>query len=581
MTQTNFTDNVFIDGSQDIKQLRVQGHTTQTNALQTWEDSAGNISAQVTGDGRFIVGDDVTPDSLIEVHRLETSTTKPKRGFHSQGQISGTLTSLVQWLVGELELRGSSAINALHTALRIRASNLNTGTPGASAELRGADIEVINDASAGAAALTKATGLKAAVTNASGKTITDAAGVEISINNSGTLTNAYGLRIKQVQGTNRWGVYVDDAAATNWLAGDLLVGGAATASVLNVTKTGAAANAIVNGDAGQSRQLLFRTGNVNRWTVFSDNVAESGSDAGSNFNIARFSDAGVYQGASFSIQRSTGNVFINSNLNVTKAGAVSVAISGDAGQPRQVILLTGGVTRWAMFADGVAEGGSNAGSDFGIGRFNDAGTFQDTSFAITRSTGNVSIANNLLIGSTPPGTSGNHVLVISNGTVPTSPPANAVQLYAKDLTSSSELYVLDEAGNEKLLSSHQPEFFDVIGRPTPFIHRECNLFTGKKVEMDFFGALQALEKLTNQQFIYVGELPAERRLDWDSNEQLKVEQRQHEIEAWQHRKAVYDTWQSLPEAEREALTGVADPGPQPEPYAVKGKPAWMDAIKTD
>jgi hypothetical protein len=220
MTQTTFTDNVLIDGSQDIKQLRVQGHTTQTaNPLQTWEDSAGSTLAQLTGDGRLIVGDDVTPDSLIEAHRLEAATSKPKRGIHSLGQIGGTLTSLVQWAVAELELRGSSAIDALHTALRVRASNMNTGTPGASAELRAADIEVINDASAGSAALTKATGLRAAVTNASGKSITEASGIEANVTNSGTITNAYGLRVKMNNSgtiTNPYSIFTEGAGVAHF-----------------------------------------------------------------------------------------------------------------------------------------------------------------------------------------------------------------------------------------------------------------------------------------------------------------------------------------------------------------------------
>jgi hypothetical protein len=196
MTQTTYNDNVLIDGSQDIKQLRVQGHTTQNQPLQTWEDSAGNIQAQVTGDGRVLVGDDVglaSPDALIEAHRADTSTSKPKRGIHSLGRVSGTLSALVQWMVGELELRGSTAIDALHTALRIRASNMNTGTPTANAELRAADIEVINDAAAGAAALTNATGLQVGVTNASGKTISKAIGLKVKMNNAGTISNPFSI----------------------------------------------------------------------------------------------------------------------------------------------------------------------------------------------------------------------------------------------------------------------------------------------------------------------------------------------------------------------------------------------------
>ncbi|MBL8160966.1 MAG: hypothetical protein JNJ61_03205 [Anaerolineae bacterium] len=196
MTQTTFTDNVLIDGSQDIKQLRVQGHTTQNQALQTWENSAGDTVVQVSGDGRLSVGDDLgvaTPDALVEAHRAETSTAKPTRGFHSLGRVSGALASLVQWIVAELELRGSTAIDALHTALRIRATNMNTGTPTANAELRGADVEVVNDSTAGAAALTRATGLQVGVTNASGKTITNAAALRLKITNAGTITTPYAI----------------------------------------------------------------------------------------------------------------------------------------------------------------------------------------------------------------------------------------------------------------------------------------------------------------------------------------------------------------------------------------------------
>lgn len=196
MTQTTFTDNVLVDGSQDIEQLRVQGHSTQNDPLQTWEDSAGDVLAQITGDGRLQVGDDVglaSPDALVEAHRDDSSTTKPQRGFHSLGRVSGTLATLVQWIVGELELRGSTAIDALHTALRIRASNMNTGTPTANAELRAADIEVINDSTASTSALTKATGLQLGVTNASGKTITDAAALRIKMDNDGTITKPYAI----------------------------------------------------------------------------------------------------------------------------------------------------------------------------------------------------------------------------------------------------------------------------------------------------------------------------------------------------------------------------------------------------
>jgi hypothetical protein len=196
MPQTNFTDNVKIDGSRDIAQLTVEGHSAQAQPLQTWQNSAGSPLSQITGDGRLLVGDDLgaaTPDALLETHRSETSTSRPRRGIHSLGRISDGLSDIVQWMVAELELRGSSAIQALQNTLRVRLTNMNTGTPASGAELRAADIEVINDASASSAALPSATGLQVSVTNASGKTITRAIGVRIAMNNAGTMTNRYAL----------------------------------------------------------------------------------------------------------------------------------------------------------------------------------------------------------------------------------------------------------------------------------------------------------------------------------------------------------------------------------------------------
>jgi len=49
MTQT-YTEDVVIDGSSDVTQLTVQGHSAQTEPLQIWEDSAGTDLAQVAED---------------------------------------------------------------------------------------------------------------------------------------------------------------------------------------------------------------------------------------------------------------------------------------------------------------------------------------------------------------------------------------------------------------------------------------------------------------------------------------------------------------------------------------------------
>ena len=170
MTTTPFSDNVSIDGSRDVTQLTVDGHSTQNQPLQEWKNSAGSTLAQVTGDGRVLVGDDLgvaTPDSLVEVHRADTSTAKPKRGFHSLGRIGDALSEVVNWSVHELELLGNGVVSALQTALRVRATYDNAATS-SSADLRAVDAEAgikqgqVNTLTALRAAISKVAGTVAA-----------------------------------------------------------------------------------------------------------------------------------------------------------------------------------------------------------------------------------------------------------------------------------------------------------------------------------------------------------------------------------------------------------------------------------
>lgn len=117
MPVTLFNDAVVIDGAQDIEQLVVQGHTTQTQPLQEWQASSGDPLARLTGDGRLQIGSFdngvmATDESLIEAHRLETDADAPKRGLHLKGALSGPLSGLVAWVVQELTLKGSSGVAA-------------------------------------------------------------------------------------------------------------------------------------------------------------------------------------------------------------------------------------------------------------------------------------------------------------------------------------------------------------------------------------------------------------------------------------------------------------------------------------
>jgi hypothetical protein len=60
-----------------------------------------------------------------------------------------------------------------------------------------------------------------------------------------------------------------------------------------------------------------------------------------------------------------------------------------------VSINTAGTIRWFAGADGVAESGSNAGSNYEIVRYSDNGTVLDAALYITRSTGNAVFSQNV------------------------------------------------------------------------------------------------------------------------------------------------------------------------------------------
>jgi microcystin-dependent protein len=72
-------------------------------------------------------------------------------------------------------------------------------------------------------------------------------------------------------------------------------------------------------DAGQFAGTILRTGVNARWVLAKNNVAESGSNAGSDYIINSYTDAGALLGTPFKITRSTGDVTLTGALTGTTA----------------------------------------------------------------------------------------------------------------------------------------------------------------------------------------------------------------------------------------------------------------------
>jgi hypothetical protein len=85
----------------------------------------------------------------------------------------------------------------------------------------------------------------------------------------------------------------------------------------------------LNTAAGTYRALGFRTDSVDRWLFQVDDLAETGSAAGSNFRLSARNDDGTFNKTVIYARRDTGQIVFNSTTlhgtaNLTSAGAVGI-----------------------------------------------------------------------------------------------------------------------------------------------------------------------------------------------------------------------------------------------------------------
>lgn len=107
-------------------------------------------------------------------------------------------------------------------------------------------------------------------------------------------------------------------------------------------------NVYNDSDAGQFGVQWFMSAGSARWAVFKVNDAETGSNVGSNFGIARYSDAGVSIDYALWITRSTGNVGIGNT-----GPGYRLEVTGDARVTTNLYFGTAGA-----FLAGGNQGGS-------------------------------------------------------------------------------------------------------------------------------------------------------------------------------------------------------------------------------
>lgn len=199
-----------VNGQEDTTQLIVQGHTTQNQPLQSWQDVGGNPLAQISADGRLQVGEMglETEEALVEANAdITLPSNRPQRGWQSLGQITGALANAVVWAVNELKLLGSGGVSGVHTALRAKVTLANSGSA-AGAEIRAGEFEAVNTANP----LNKVAGVVSILTNQTGGNISEAAAFKVGLPvNEGSLATLIGLDIPDLtQGTQNYAIRTGD-----------------------------------------------------------------------------------------------------------------------------------------------------------------------------------------------------------------------------------------------------------------------------------------------------------------------------------------------------------------------------------
>jgi hypothetical protein len=126
--------------------------------------------------------------------------------------------------------------------------------------------------------------------------------------------------------------------------------------ILHLYKSAATTRMVMDGDAGQSKIITFRTSGLQRFGIYVNNTAESGSNVGSDFQVRAYNDAGTLLSTPLFIKRSTGNVGVNTitptyKLDVTGTGrftgdltANGVTIGASDIRSSSNVLTLGGTT---------------------------------------------------------------------------------------------------------------------------------------------------------------------------------------------------------------------------------------------
>ena len=195
---------------------------------------------------------------------------------------------------------------------------------------------------------------------------------------------------------------------------------------------------------------------------------------------------------------------------------------------------------------------------------------------------------NLIIGSSdrPTGNHGTGILIIEDGLAPNSIITDSIQLWADNAT--AELYVMDEAGNQALLSPHN---FDHVERKAAMDWATLieNPYIGKGISVSWFEIIRALEQVTGKTLLREYDLPQSEIRNWntdqitlrDNQEKIRNEVIQYQI--WLNLaidnlnsfESLDETQQKLLDEYQKELNDLVIP----KSYIIQPQPAYFNMIE--
>jgi len=165
----------------------------------------------------------------------------------------------------------------------------------------------------------------------------------------------------------------------------------------------------------------------------------------------------------------------------------------------------------------------------------------------------------VLIGTTAtPSANNGKVLVFGDNTADPTMGTNTAGLYGKNVTTTVEMFAVDEGGAAAQLTPHNFSLFAPADR-FAWDYYYYNRYTGDEVNADIYGAIREIEAISGKKFIYTKKIPVNDRLDWDTEQSKRVAESTVKVD-------VYEALSAEKQAERTA----------PVQYVAKVKPVYFE-----